>query len=161
MPWDAKTAPLNATCGRCRYRLLPAWAEWHTDCQLLRALAAAGVVDPLQRVSGWHTLDGQRGDCSQRAIFDYPDFGCPHWEPAPRKPGQEAITYCIAYYRKRDYLGDCLRSLKAQTSSRWCAIIVVDEPADAAVGAVFDVIVRGQPKQARVVKRPFYKPRYK
>ncbi len=30
-----------------------------------------------------------------------------------------------------------------------------------AIGAEFDIIVREQPKRAKVVKRPFYKPRYK
>jgi aminomethyltransferase len=29
------------------------------------------------------------------------------------------------------------------------------------IGAEFDVLIRGQPKRARVVKRPFYTPRYK
>ena len=31
----------------------------------------------------------------------------------------------------------------------------------AKVGADLDIVVRGQPKKARIVKRPFYQPRYK
>lgn len=29
------------------------------------------------------------------------------------------------------------------------------------IGSEIDIIIRGQPKRARVVKRPFYRPRYK
>jgi aminomethyltransferase len=57
-------------------------------------------------------------------------------------------------------VGHVTSGMKSPTLDKFLGMALV--PADYAVnGATVDVIVRGQPKQAQVVKRPFYKPRYK
>ena len=50
--------------------------------------------------------------------------------------------------------------MKSPTLDKFLAMAYVPE-ALSALETEVDVIVRGQPKKARVVKRPFYKPRYK
>jgi aminomethyltransferase len=57
-------------------------------------------------------------------------------------------------------VGHVTSGMKSPTLDKFLGMALV--PAShAAVGAEFDILVRGQPKRARVVKRPFYKPRYK
>lgn len=57
-------------------------------------------------------------------------------------------------------VGHVTSGMKSPTLEKFLAMAYV--PAEySATGAHLDVIVRGQPKQAVVVKRPFYKPRYK
>jgi aminomethyltransferase len=50
--------------------------------------------------------------------------------------------------------------MKSPTLDKFLGMAFVPA-AYSALGAEFDILVRGQPKKARVVKRPFYKPRYK
>jgi aminomethyltransferase len=57
-------------------------------------------------------------------------------------------------------IGHVTSGMKSPTLDKFLGMALV--PAThAAAGAEFDILVRGQPKRARVVKRPFYKPRYK
>jgi aminomethyltransferase len=57
-------------------------------------------------------------------------------------------------------VGHVTSGMKSPTLDKFLAMAYV--PAEySAVGTRLDVIVRGQPKQAVVVKRPFYKPQYK
>jgi hypothetical protein len=57
-------------------------------------------------------------------------------------------------------VGHVSSGMKSPTLDKFLGMAFV--PAEySAIGAEFDVLVRGQPKKARVVKRPFYKPRYK
>ncbi len=57
-------------------------------------------------------------------------------------------------------VGHVSSGMKSPTLDKFLGLAFV--PAEySAIGAEFDVLVRGQPKKARVVKRPFYKPRYK
>ncbi len=57
-------------------------------------------------------------------------------------------------------IGHVTSGMKSPTLGKFLAMAYV--PAEhSAIGAKVDVIVRGEPKQAVVVKRPFYKPRYK
>jgi glycosyltransferase involved in cell wall biosynthesis len=44
--------------------------------------------------------------------------------------GSERITYLIANYNHRTLIGDCIDSLKAQTDSRWLAIVADDASTD-------------------------------
>lgn len=57
-------------------------------------------------------------------------------------------------------IGHVSSGMKSPTLDKFLGLAFVP-PAHSAIGAEFDVLVRGQPKKARVVKRPFYKPRYK
>jgi aminomethyltransferase len=57
-------------------------------------------------------------------------------------------------------VGHVTSGMKSPTLDRFLGMAFVPE-AYSAVGSEFDILVRGQPKKARVVKRPFYKPRYK
>jgi aminomethyltransferase len=57
-------------------------------------------------------------------------------------------------------VGHVTSGMKSPTLDKFLAMALVPA-AYAANGATVDVVVRGQPKQAKVVKRPFYKPRYK
>ncbi len=57
-------------------------------------------------------------------------------------------------------IGHVTSGMKSPTLDKFLAMAYV--PTEySALGAKLDVIVRGQPKQAVVVKRPFYKPKYK
>ena len=57
-------------------------------------------------------------------------------------------------------IGHVTSGMKSPTLDKFLAMALI--PADySAPGTRLDVIVRGQPKQAVVVKRPFYKPQYK
>lgn len=57
-------------------------------------------------------------------------------------------------------VGHVTSGMKSPTLDKFLAMALVSSNY-AAIGTELDVIVRGQPKRARVVKRPFYKPRYK
>ena len=57
-------------------------------------------------------------------------------------------------------VGHVTSGMKSPTLDKFLGMALVPE-AYSAVGAEFDILVRGQPKRARVVKRPFYKPKYK
>ena len=57
-------------------------------------------------------------------------------------------------------VGHVTTGMKSPTLDRFFGLGYVPR-AFSAVGSPIDVIVRGQPRKARVVKRPFYKPRYK
>ncbi len=57
-------------------------------------------------------------------------------------------------------VGHVTTGMKSPTLDRFFGLGYVPH-AFSAVGSPIDVIVRGQPRKARVVKRPFYKPRYK
>ena len=57
-------------------------------------------------------------------------------------------------------VGYVTSGMKSPTLDKFLGMALVPE-AISAPGSEFDVLVRGQPKRARVVKRPFYKPRYK
>ena len=57
-------------------------------------------------------------------------------------------------------VGHVTSGMKSPTLDKFLGMALVPA-AHAANGATVDVLVRGQPKQAKVVKRPFYKPRYK
>ena len=57
-------------------------------------------------------------------------------------------------------VGHVTSGMKSPTLDKFLGMALVPE-ANSAVGSEFDILVRGQPKKARVVKRPFYKPRYK
>ena len=57
-------------------------------------------------------------------------------------------------------VGHVSSGMKSPTLDKFLGMAFVPA-ALSAVGAEFDILVRGQPKKARVVKRPFYKPRYK
>jgi aminomethyltransferase len=59
-----------------------------------------------------------------------------------------------------EVVGYVSSGMKSPTLDKFLGMAFVPE-ALSATGAEFDVLVRGQPKKARVVKRPFYKPRYK
>ena len=57
-------------------------------------------------------------------------------------------------------VGHVTSGMKSPTLDKFLGMALV--PAThAANGSTVDVVVRGQSKQAKVVKRPFYKPRYK
>jgi aminomethyltransferase len=57
-------------------------------------------------------------------------------------------------------VGHVSSGMKSPTLDKFLGMALV--PASlSALGTEFDILVRGQPKRARVVKRPFYKPRYK
>jgi len=57
-------------------------------------------------------------------------------------------------------IGQVTSGMKCPTLDKFLAMALV--PRDySALGTRVDVIVRGQPKQAVVIKRPFYKPQYK
>lgn len=57
-------------------------------------------------------------------------------------------------------IGHVTSGMKSPTLDKFLAMAYV--PAEySALGTKLDIIVRGQPKQAVVVKRPFYKPKYK
>jgi aminomethyltransferase len=57
-------------------------------------------------------------------------------------------------------VGHVTSGMKSPTLDKFLGMALVPE-AYSAPGAEFDILVRGQPKRARVVKRPFYRPRYK
>jgi aminomethyltransferase len=57
-------------------------------------------------------------------------------------------------------VGHVTSGMKSPTLDKFLGMALVP-PAHSAPGAEFDILVRGAPKKARVVKRPFYKPRYK
>jgi aminomethyltransferase len=57
-------------------------------------------------------------------------------------------------------IGHVSSGMKSPTLDKFLGMALVSA-AYSAIGTEFDVLVRGQPKKARVVKRPFYKPRYK
>lgn len=57
-------------------------------------------------------------------------------------------------------IGHVSSGMKSPTLDKFLGMAFVPE-AYSAVGSEIDILVRGQPKKARVVKRPFYKPRYK
>lgn len=57
-------------------------------------------------------------------------------------------------------IGHVTSGMKAPTLDRFLGMAYVSAPYTA-IGSEFDVMVRGQPKKAKVVKRPFYRPRYK
>ena len=57
-------------------------------------------------------------------------------------------------------IGHVSSGMKSPTLDKFLGMAFVPA-AYSALGAEFDILVRGQPKKARVVKRPFYKPRYK
>ncbi|MFZ1771436.1 MAG: glycine cleavage system aminomethyltransferase GcvT [Caldilinea sp.] len=57
-------------------------------------------------------------------------------------------------------IGHVTSGMKSPTLDKFLAMAYVP-PAYSALGTRLDVIVRGQPKAAVVVKRPFYKPKYK
>lgn len=55
--------------------------------------------------------------------------------------GTPRITFAIPYYRGRDYLGEAIRSVLAQTASDWLLLVVDDcgpEPADDVVAGYDD-----------------------
>lgn len=57
-------------------------------------------------------------------------------------------------------VGHITSGMKSPTLDKFLAMAYI--PAEySAIGTKLDVLVRGQPKQAVVVKRPFYKPKYK
>ena len=57
-------------------------------------------------------------------------------------------------------VGHVTSGMKSPTLDKFLGMALVPASLSAA-GSEFDILVRGQPKRARVVKRPFYKPRYK
>jgi aminomethyltransferase len=57
-------------------------------------------------------------------------------------------------------VGHVTSGMKSPTLDKFLGMALVPA-AHTAVGSEFDILVRGQPKRACVVKRPFYKPRYK
>lgn len=57
-------------------------------------------------------------------------------------------------------VGYVTTGMKSPTLDRFLGLGYVPRNLSA-VGTEIDIIVRGQPKRARIVKRPFYKPRYK
>ena len=57
-------------------------------------------------------------------------------------------------------IGHVSSGMKSPTLDKFLGMAFVPA-AYSALGAEFDILVRGQPRRARVVKRPFYKPRYK
>ena len=52
----------------------------------------------------------------------------------------EQITYLIANYNHAELIGDCIASLKAQTDSRWLALIADDGSTDDSVDRVTGVL---------------------
>jgi aminomethyltransferase len=50
--------------------------------------------------------------------------------------------------------------MKAPTLDKFLGMAYVP-PEYSKIGTELDILVRGQPKKAKVVKRPFYQPRYK
>ncbi len=59
-----------------------------------------------------------------------------------------------------EQVGYVTTGMKSPTLDRFLGLGYVPRHLSA-TGAEFDILVRGQPKRARVVKRPFYTPRYK
>lgn len=59
-----------------------------------------------------------------------------------------------------EIVGHVTTGMKSPTLDKFLGMGYVPR-AHAALGTIIEVIVRGQPKQARIVKRPFYKPRTK
>jgi aminomethyltransferase len=57
-------------------------------------------------------------------------------------------------------VGETTSGMKSPTLEKFLAMAYVP-PALSKIGTEVDVLVRGQPKRAVVVRRPFYKPRYK
>ncbi len=57
-------------------------------------------------------------------------------------------------------IGYVTSGMKAPTLERFLGMGYVPAPY-ASIGSEFDIMVRGQPKKAKVIKRPFYRPRYK
>ena len=57
-------------------------------------------------------------------------------------------------------VGHVTSGMKSPTLDKFLGLAYVPE-ACSAPDTEIDVLVRGQPKKAKVVKRPFYKPRYK
>ncbi|MGL4650893.1 MAG: glycine cleavage T C-terminal barrel domain-containing protein, partial [Caldilineaceae bacterium] len=57
-------------------------------------------------------------------------------------------------------VGHTTSGMKSPTLDKFLAMAYVP-PSQSALGKSLDVLVRGQAKKAVVVKRPFYKPRYK
>ena len=66
--------------------------------------------------------------------------------------------YAVAFEGK--IVGHVTSGMKSPTLGRFLAMAYVP-PEYSALGTRLDVIVRDQPKQAIVVKRPFYRPQYK
>ncbi|CAN5808038.1 glycine cleavage system aminomethyltransferase GcvT [soil metagenome] len=57
-------------------------------------------------------------------------------------------------------IGHVTSGMKSPTLDKFLGLGYVPS-AYSAIGAEIDILVRGQPKKAKVVKRPFYQPRYK
>ena len=86
-------------------------------------------------------------------------------EPARLLVGFEMVDKAVAreHYDVAvdgQVVGHVSSGMKSPTLDKFLGMAFVPA-AYSALGAEFDVLVRGQPKKARVVKRPFYKPRYK
>lgn len=128
-------------------------------CMPLYGHEISAAINPLEARLGW-TVSWDKEFIGRGALLK-----TKLEQPARLLVGFEMVDKAVA---REHYpvavdgveIGHVTSGMKSPTLDKFLGMALVPA-AYATPGSEFDVIVRGQPKKARVVKRPFYKPRYK
>lgn len=116
-------------------------------------------TSPLEARMGW-TISWHKGFVGREALLKQKMEGPPRLlvglEMVDRAVAREHFDVAV----DGAVVGHTTSGMKSPTLDKFLALAFVP-PAHSALGSQVDVLVRGQPRKAVVVKRPFYKPRYK
>jgi aminomethyltransferase len=119
----------------------------------------AATINPLEARMGW-TISWHKDFIGRNALLkiklEKPERLLVGFEMVDKAVAREHYAVAVS----GQVVGHVTSGMKSPTLDKFLGMALVPE-AHSALGAEFDVLVRGQPKRARVVKRPFYKPRYK
>lgn len=128
-------------------------------CMPLYGHELAATINPLEARMGW-TVSWHKDFIGRDALLkvklETPQRLLVGFEMVEKAVAREHYDIAV----DGQIVGHVTSGMKSPTLDKFLGMALVPAPYGA-VGAEFDVLVRGQPKRARVVKRPFYKPRYK
>lgn len=127
-------------------------------CMPLYGHEISAQVNPLEARLGW-TISWHKDFIGREALLkvklEKPQRLLVGFEMVDRAVPRE--HYELA--RGGQVIGMVTTGMKSPTLDKFLGMGYLPA-ADSALGTELDVIVRGQPKQARIIKRPFYQPRY-
>jgi aminomethyltransferase len=128
-------------------------------CMPLYGHEIDATINPLEARLGW-TISWRKEFIGREALLKVKLE-----KPRRLLVGLEMVDKAVAreHYdvaQNGQVIGHVSSGMKSPTLDKFLAMAYVPE-ALSTLETEVDVIVRGQPKKARVVKRPFYKPRYK
>jgi aminomethyltransferase len=128
-------------------------------CMPLYGHEINATINPLEARLGW-TVSWSKDFIGRDALLKVKLE-----KPSRQLVGFEMVDKAVAreHYEvavNGNIVGHVTSGMKSPTLDKFLGMALVPD-AYSALGTEFDILVRGQPKKARVVKRPFYKPHYK